>query len=72
MTKALLDLAVSASSGASSLSQFPAKSASAYTLNDSSFGLNIIPLSRVPARYLHNHSTALPCDCLGSAAKRAA
>ena len=66
------DLAVSGSEDASFESQFPAKSASTYTsiplLGD---GRMIVPLSRVPLRYLPSHLMALPCSTFGSVVNRA-
>ena len=61
-----LDRAVSLSEGASSLFQFPAKSASTNTSNPLlGSGLYRIPLSRVPLRYRANQRKAFACSILG-------
>lgn len=50
-----------------SLMKSPANPASAYTSNDFSIGLRIMPLSFVFSRYLPTHLSALPCSTVGLA-----
>ena len=61
-----LYLALSALFGASLWFQLPAKLASTWQVCESGgFGLNTMPLSLVPSRYLARCLIAWPWDCLG-------
>ena len=71
MTYPCLDLAVSLSCSAIVASQLPAKSASTYTMNGSSFIVACMPLVRVPCRYLPSHFIACVCSVLGFSQNRA-